>query len=400
MARFLPSKQKLLPAPTRPASEILSDYEQWLLANYGSVGTYSDHAKSFLRRFRAKGSLLSQLDTFASKKSITGRSILNRFRRFLEIKSIVSVENDLNARNPLPLSNIYVKLFLLLNSDRLKSRTTKATYATILNGYFEKIGDLRHFEKVTAQQYIFNKKFSEFTSSLYASVLRSFALWTLDFVTTPDKKLSMEERKIKVALKRASQRSLRDVANIKATAMVSKIYHKESLTHIQRDRLLKSCSSTTERAIIALMAWNGLRPIEVLRLEAEDIDLHSRTIAIQSKGRTAKNKVAIVLFKVCHQQLRIYLKENKGLKAKLFPSINYKSIHRLVIDLFEKNKFSSSKEKLSPHSLRHTAGQLLYNQGVPLEFIQRTLRHRSMQSTMVYANKAIEHNYFRKMKAY
>jgi integrase/recombinase XerC len=400
MPRHLLSKTKPLPAPVRPASEILSDYEHWLLANYGAVGTYLNHAKSFLRRFRAKGSLLSQLDTFASKKSITGRSILNRFKRFLEEKAINSVENDLTASNPLPLSNIYIKLFLLLNSDRLKSRTTRATYATILNGYFEKIGDLRHFEKVTAQRYIFDKNFSDFTSSLYASVLRSFANWALSFVTTPDRQLSLEQRKIKEGLKRASQRSLRDVVSIKATATTSKLYHKESLTHAQRERLLKACTSHEQRAIVSLMAWNGLRPIEVLRLRVGDIDFRSRKIAIQGKGSSAKSKIPIVLFKVCFRELKVYLREPKSDKEKLFPGLHYKLLRSQVTALFKKIKLSSQGEKLSPHSLRHTAGQLLYNTGVPLEFIQRTLRHRSMQSTMVYANKAIEHNYFKKMKAY
>jgi len=400
MARHLPSKSKPLPAPVRGASEILFDYEQWLLTHYGSIGTYRDHAKSFLRRFKAKGSLVSQLDTFASRKSITGRSILNRFKRFLEEKNIVSIENDLLAKNPLPLSNIYIKLFLLLNSDRLKSRTTRATYATILNGYFEKIGDLRHFEKVTAQRYIFDKSFSDFTSSLYASVLRSFANWALSYMTMPDRELSVEERKIKEGLKRASQRSLRDVASIKATATVSKLYHKESLTRIQRDRLLKACSTSEERAVITLMSWNGLRPIEVLRLSARDIDFRSRTIAIHGKGRSVKDKNSIVLFKVCLQELKVYLKEHKRLKDKLFPELKYKLLRSLVVTLFKRIKLTSQGEKLSPHSLRHTAGQLLYDEGVPLEFIQRTLRHRSMQSTMVYANKAVERNYFKKMKRY
>jgi len=399
MARHL-QKRNTSPASVRPASEILSDYEQWLLIHYGRVGTYRDHAKSFLKRFKAKGSLVSQLDTFAAKKSITGRSILNRFHRFAEEKNIVGIENDLVSRNQLPLGNVYVKLFLLINSDRLKSRTTRSTYATILNGYFEMIGDIRHFEKVTAQRYIFNKNFSDFTSSLYASVLRSFATWALGYLTTPDRQLSAEERKIKEGLKSASQRSLRDIASIKATLTPSKLYHKDSLTHRERDKLLKACSTTEQRVIISLMAWNGLRPMEVCRLAVPDVDLQTRVIAIQGKGRSIKNKSRIVLFKVPFQELKVYLREHKSLKSKLFPGLTYKLLRKSIVGLFERIQLSSKNEKLSPHSLRHTAGQLLYDEGVPLEFIQRTLRHRSMQSTMVYANKAIEQNYFKKMKKY
>src|SRR5260370_701324 len=104
---------------------MLSEYEQWLLRNYGKVGTYRDHAKSFLKRFKAKGSLLSQLDSFAAKKSITGRSILNRLKKFLEEKRIISTENDLRKdtrESRLPLSNVYVKLFMATSTDRLTKK--------------------------------------------------------------------------------------------------------------------------------------------------------------------------------------------------------------------------------------------------------------------------------------
>src|SRR5882672_5427436 len=97
MKRALPSSRSKPPAQAHRATEILSDYEQWLMTNYGSIGTYKDHAKSFLRKFRDQGSLLSQLDTFASRKSITGRSILNRFRKFLEEKNVRHARNDLKT---------------------------------------------------------------------------------------------------------------------------------------------------------------------------------------------------------------------------------------------------------------------------------------------------------------
>jgi integrase len=53
--------------------------------------------------------------------------------------------------------------------------------------------------------------------------------------------------------------------------------------------------------------------------------------------------------------------------------------------------------KFTPHSLRHTAGQIMYDKGVSLEFIQKTLRHSSMETTMVYAQRAIDRMYFKKM---
>jgi integrase/recombinase XerC len=401
MPRHLPSKRAQVPTPLRPASEILSDYEQWLLTHYGSVGTYRNHAKSFLKRFRAKGSLLSQLESFASKKSITGRSILNRFRKFLEEKKITSTENDLkkdSTESRLPISNLYVKLFLATNTDRLKSRKTLSTYATILNSYFNRIGELRHFEKITAQRFILAKGRSEFTSALYGSVLKAFAKWALGYLTTPDNELSVHERKIKAAFSAVSPRSLRDVATIKTKITARKLYYKESLSSRQRDKMIAACSTPEEKAIIALMAYNGLRPVEVERLAINDLDFKKSTIAVWGKGRSARHKDIIVLFKIVARLIKEHVYENKIKKGKLFPALNYKLLHELVKNLFKKMRLPATEEMLSPHSLRHTAGQLLYDEGVPLEFIQRTLRHTSMQSTLVYAQKAIERSYFKQMK--
>ncbi len=405
MPRHLPKKLSKLPAQVRPASEILSDYEQWLLSNYGSIGTYRDHAKSFLRRFKAKGSLLSQLDSFAAKKSITGRSILNRFRKFLEEKRITSTENDLrkdSRESRLPISNAYVKLFMAMSTDRLKSPKTLSTYATILNSYFNSIREIRHFEKLTAQRFIFAKGRSEFTSALYGSVLKAFAKWALAYVSTPDEELSLQERKIKAAFAGVSAKSLRDVATIKTKTGSRRLYYKESLSKKQRDKLISLCSTPEEKAIIALMAYNGLRPIEVERLTVADVDFKKSTIAIWGKGKSQRQKEIIVLFKVVARLLKAYLKDSKIKKGKLFANLSYKTLHQTVMVLYKKLRLkfdqSLNHQIYSPHSLRHTCGQLLYDEGVPLEFIQRTLRHTSMESTLVYARKAIEKNYFKQLR--
>jgi len=403
MKRALPSHRSKPPAQILSASETLSDYEQWLLSNYGSIGTYRDHAKSFLRRFRDHGSLLSQLDTFASRKSITGRSILNRFRKFLAEKNIRSVRNDLKASggDVLPLSNVYVKLYLVSNKDRLRSKRSRSTYATILNNYFNFIGEARHFEKITAQRFVFAKGRSEFTSALYATVLKSFANWALTYLITPDTELSVSERKIKGALGEMGIRSLRDIVAMKATVSQRKLYYKESLSKRQRERLLGSCSTSYECAIIVLMAYEGLRPVELERLSVNDFDFRKSFMAVWGKGRSARHKETIALFSIVSRHVRTYLKETKIRKGKLFPELTYKALHQVVDHLFKKMRLAKNNggaPSHSPHSLRHTAGQLLYDAGVPLEFIQRTLRHTSMQSTLVYARKAIERSYFKQMK--
>lgn len=402
MPRQLIATSRKLPTPLKSTSEILADYEQWLLTQYGSVGTYRDHAKSFLKRYRDRGSLQSQLDTFAAKKSITGRSILNRFKRFLEEKNIVSAGNDLKPSRTatLPRANAYVKLYLAMSVDKLRSRKSLSTYATVLNRYFEFIGELRHFEKITAERFIFNKNFSLFTSALYATVLKSFARWAVGYLTSSDGELSPAERNIKHALSSMSVKSLRDILAIKTKAVSTKLYHKESLSKTQRGQLMKLCT-IEEKAMVALMVYNGLRPIEVERLDVADVNFKKLVLSVHGKGRSQRSKEVIVLFNVVARSIRAHLKLTRIKKGKLFPGLTYKGLHERIQGLYKKmrlTKKDNGTPSFSPHSLRHTAGQLLYDEGVPLEFIQRTLRHTSMESTLVYARKAIERNYFKQMR--
>jgi integrase len=401
MPAALQKRSGFTPEKIKPATEILSDYEQWLLTHYGSIGTYRDHAKSFLKRFRDNGSLESQLETFAAKKSITGRSILNRFQKFLDEKKISSVKNDLKEtrHSKLPRSSVLVKLYMASSLDRLRSKKTLSTYATILNDYFAGLGDLRHFEKLTAEQFIFRKGLSPFTSALYASVLKSFAEWAIGFLISDDDELSPSERKIKQSLSVMSTKSVRDVLAIKTRPVAKKLYYKESLTKQQRNKLMKICASNEEKAIVALMAYNGLRAVEVERLQTADIDFRKFRLAIHGKGRDPKHKEVIVLFKIVAKALRAYIRTSRLKKGKLFPHLSYKLLHEMIQGLFKQMRLpTKGGVHFSPHSLRHTAGQLLYDDKVPLEFIQRTLRHTSLESTLVYAQKAIERQYLKKMR--
>ena len=105
-----------------------------------------------------------------------------------------------------------------------------------------------------------------------------------------------------------SIRSLRDIIGLKASVSIRKLYYKESLSKRQRERLLTSCSTSRERAIIVLMAYEGLRPVELERLTVNDIDFRKSTIAVWGKGRSARHKETIALFSVVSRHVRTYLK--------------------------------------------------------------------------------------------
>lgn len=395
----LTRKSSAIAKGTPLASRVLEDYNYWLQKEYGKAGTYLTNAKTFLKSVKAAGTVISQLETYAYDKSITLQSFLRRFRRFLELKGIDFIVNDLNEKR-LPISNIYVKLFLASRQDRLRGELSTNTYATVLNGYFNFIkDDLRFFNKRTAEKYILSPELSDYTKRLYRSIMKAFCDWAILYREQKASDLSVDQHKIQWGLKLISALSLREISAIVVKNSKSQIkrYHKDSLTEAQRNKLLKTCRTAEERAVISLMAWNGFRTVEVSRATIPDINLKERKVSVWGKGKSKKNKDAIKLFSVPATEIRAYLKFARRSSGLLFPELRKERITSMVNRLYDKAKLSAKGKKLTPHSLRHTAGQIMYDKGVPLEFIQITLRHSSMDSTMIYAQKAVDQKYFRAM---
>ncbi|HEV8511936.1 MAG TPA: tyrosine-type recombinase/integrase [Cyclobacteriaceae bacterium] len=380
-----------------PASRVLSEYELWLNKRYGKVGNYLTNSKTFLKTYKDGPEVVYQLDSYMEDMSLTMQSILRRFRVFLQEKEIRFVVNDLLEKK-LPLGNIYVKLFLVSHRDRLRGDYSLSTYATVLNQFFKLIDhDLRFFNKKWAEKFIHAPSLSDFTKRLYKSVLKGFCDWALIYQGAPAKELSKEQLLVKKGLSVISTHSLREIANIKVqySREQGKRYHKESLSAKQRNKLLKLCGTQRERAVVSLLAWNGLRTIEVLRLTVPDCKFREKKIGVWGKGRSSRSKDIIRFFDVPSKEVRKYLKENSIIRGKAFPLLTKKEINNLIEEKFVRMGLTKSKGKFTPHSLRHTAGQIMYDRGVRLEFIQKTLRHASMETTMVYAQKAIDRKYFK-----
>lgn len=252
---------------TPRASQVLIDYQYWLKRNHGVEGAYLVNAKSFLKTYRQGGNVQSQLSDYLGQRNTSLRSILNRFLKFLEVRDFSYLINDLNEPK-LPISNLYVKLFLASTQDRLRSKGSMGIYATVLNGYFSSIkDDVSRINKRTAGKYVLSPSLSDYTKRLYKSILKAFCEWALSYQLIDNSDLSREQKLIKRGLKRISVQSLREVASLKVVLprSLTSTYHKDSLTEAQRKRLLKLAKKQRDRAILTLMAWNGLRTIEVLR---------------------------------------------------------------------------------------------------------------------------------------
>ena len=193
--------------------------------------------------------------------------------------------------------------------------------------------------------------------------------------------------------------------HLKAKVKISAEHKKDFLSKEQSRELLNfakgkgTLKDLRDRAIIALMLSAGLRTIEICRADVKDIRRLSGVnfLFVQGKGRSEKSE-SVRLAPQVFSLIQSYLKARGKVKGTdpLFVStsnrcknqrLDTQTIRKLIkADL---RAIGLDSDRLTAHSLRHTcATQALLN-GAKLEYVQQTLRHRQISTTMIY-NHAIE----------
>ena len=177
-------------------------------------------------------------------------------------------------------------------------------------------------------------------------------------------------------------------------------HKKEALDVDQSRRLIDSINEHTlkamrDKAIICLMLSAGLRTVEIIRANIEDLRMVDGNIYLYVVGKGRDEKERVLVASQVLENIKTYLKERgvKDGKAPLFASVSSRnfgerlttaSISRLVkLQLIEAGL---KNEYLTAHSLRHTcATQALLN-GESLANVQMILRHQNISTTMIYAH--------------
>ena len=170
---------------------------------------------------------------------------------------------------------------------------------------------------------------------------------------------------------------------------------KAVLEKVERDSL----HGLRDYAMLVLMVTGGLRTIEVSRANIGDLRTagDNTVLYVQGKGRDEKTEYIKIDAKV-EEALRYYLKargENNP-EAPLFASLSNNSrgqrmttraISGVVKEHLREAGYDS--DKLTAHSLRHTAVTLSLLAGKDITEVQQFARHAKIATTMVY-NHALD----------
>ena len=221
--------------------------------------------------------------------------------------------------------------------------------------------------------------------------------------------ISMYMTALKKLYKYLETKGIKNIASDLKGAKQKRNYSKDPLTLEQAKDLLNSIDRTTKEgkrnyALIHLLLTTGLRTIEIERANVEDIRnvANNSVLYVMGKGRDTKDEYVKLTYETL-KAINEYLatRDIKDNKEPLFISYsdrtNGKRLKtRSIRDIIKKAylKIGINSDKITSHSLRHTAITLSLIGGTPLQEVQQMARHSNINTTMIYAHnlKRIESN--------
>ncbi|MFH1753467.1 MAG: tyrosine recombinase XerC [Candidatus Omnitrophota bacterium] len=155
-------------------------------------------------------------------------------------------------------------------------------------------------------------------------------------------------------------------------------------------RLIESADAkdswgTRDRAIMEILYSSGIRVSELVGLDIEHVDLIGGVVKVRGKGKIER---MCPIGEKASRSLRNYLDKRPDKIRALFLNKSGGRLHdrsvRRIIDKYIKK--ISMKEKISPHTLRHSFATHLLERGADLRSVQELLGHKNLSTTQIYTH--------------
>lgn len=166
---------------------------------------------------------------------------------------------------------------------------------------------------------------------------------------------------------------------------------KEEMTDLN-DRVFEQMHDILEKSIMEVLYQTGMRKAELCGLIFEHVDLNENELKIIGKG----NKERVVpISEDLSELLKSYLEirnPQTEFKSYFFVNKKGKKLNEKFVYVVV-NKYLSlvtTKEKKSPHILRHSFATHVLDNGAEISKVKKILGHSSLASTQVYTNANIE----------
>ena len=177
-------------------------------------------------------------------------------------------------------------------------------------------------------------------------------------------------------------------------------FKRQALIDDQPQKVLDFYTDKRDNAIITLMLMVGLRTIEVVRANVEDVQMKGgqRVLLVHGKGRDSKSEFNIIepgVWAVIKEYLdtRPNAKPHEPLFVSRSNNSRGKRLTTMTISQLAKKALKGTgldDRSYTAHSLRHTVGTTIFENGGSMEQVQFTLRHANMNTSQTYAKHAKE----------
>ena len=156
--------------------------------------------------------------------------------------------------------------------------------------------------------------------------------------------------------------------------------------------------------LLEILFDTGLRVSEAVNIEINNINKKEQSIKVLGKG----NKERIVYYgDYAKNYLEDYLNLRRNInivdKEYLFLNKNYTRLSRRGVEylISDISKKAMLRQKISPHTLRHSFATEMLNNGCDIRSVQELLGHKSLSTTGIYThvtNEVVRQEYLKAFK--
>jgi len=212
-------------------------------------------------------------------------------------------------------------------------------------------------------------------NSLKSVVLETVKLWRRHHLSYDQTKHVVEQvrKELKLSAPRARRRTVERLDRFEVERLVAAAYRRSSGYGL----------------LVKALFYTGARVSELVNIKVEDLRLDLEPPQIYLAVAKGGSDGYVPILPNLSQELRTHLSGRKA--GYLFESNRHDRYSSRAVQLMVKEaaRAAGLEQTVTPHRLRASVATLLLDEGMPLEQVQKFLRHKLIATTQIYAETSL-----------
>lgn len=185
-----------------------------------------------------------------------------------------------------------------------------------------------------------------------------------------------------ISINKLDSSPLKNHKNLKVEPKIIIPFNQKELKKVFQIFENKKDLNLRDSLIIDTLYSTGIRRDELINLKLKDIYFDKTLLKV--KGKRNKERLVPILPNLL-KRMKIHINDNPSniyfFESKKGKKISPSTIYRTVTKYF---RLVSTKNKISPHVIRHSFATHLVNNGADINSVKEILGHSSLASTQIY----------------